>query len=620
VTTVPRVGAEIAGYRLESVIARGGMSTVFLAEHLRLARPVALKILSLDLSEDDTFRERFVRESKIAAGLDHPNIIPIYEAGESDGLLFIAMRYVQGSHLKALVEKVGPLPARRLLPIMSQTASALDAAHAKGLIHRDVKPGNILIDADLGPEHVDHVYLCDFGLTKRGGSHSGLTRTGQFVGTIDYIAPEQIEGGEVDSRADIYSLGCVLYECLTGMVPFEKPTDAAVLWAHVQENPAPPSGRRPDLPVDIDGVMARAMAKAPDDRYQTCAELVSDLRRSLGGTRAGPDPSETVFRSIPAVVSGRSSRNLPAPPPAVIGSRTTPYPPTSGEDVDGGSPKIIVLGEEKPQTRVGSGAEGGGPPEVTEQPRPSTKGGRKSSSVWPRSDRVGVALAAAVGLLVGAVSGWAIAQRGSSGSSDTGILYAELRDHIPTSYVDTCEEAPRVAPAGTNLVPGDIYAVARCTGPDGIDMTFYLLHAPAAMQTAFYTLVASRESPPGSTFTATQAAANRLAAIKRKTLGEGSLREIPAGATGSCETSWATGVADVWSRMGSAGHAEGGDTPSGLVACYQDPADSKFTWVWTDNQTPAILAIAKTDQAPDALSSWWKDSAGPVVNPSTPGM
>lgn len=280
----PRVGAEFAGYRLESVIARGGMSTVFLSESLRLARKVAVKVLAQDLAEDDTFRERFVRESLIAASLDHPNVIPIYDAGEFESLLYIAMRYVQGPQLKSVIRTSGPLPSVRLLPIMSQVGGALDAAHARGLIHRDVKPGNILVDEIGGQQPSDHIYLCDFGLTKQASSHTGLTQTGQFMGTIDYIAPEQIEGKDVDARTDIYSFGCVLYECLTGSVPFDKSTEAAVLWAHIQEQPIPVTERNPSLPGAVDGVITKALDKVPDARYQTCAELVGSLRTALDGS------------------------------------------------------------------------------------------------------------------------------------------------------------------------------------------------------------------------------------------------------------------------------------------------------------------------------------------------
>jgi predicted Ser/Thr protein kinase/streptogramin lyase len=273
-----RVGTEIAGYRIEGLIGRGGMSVVYLAEHVRLGRKVALKLLSPDLAENEKFRERFLRESQIAASIDHPNIVPIYDADEADGALFIAMRYVEGTDLKELIRSQGPLEPTRTVSLVTQIASALDAAHAHGLVHRDVKPGNVLVTRE------DHVYVSDFGLTKRALSVSGLTKTGQLVGTIDYVAPEQIKGDPVDGRADVYSLGCLAYECLTAEVPYERDLEVAVLWAHVQEAPPKPSTAHPELPGGLDDVIAKAMAKHPDDRYATAGEFAADIGRACGMT------------------------------------------------------------------------------------------------------------------------------------------------------------------------------------------------------------------------------------------------------------------------------------------------------------------------------------------------
>ena len=275
----PRIGSELAGYRIERLLGRGGMSVVYLAEHVRLRRKVALKLLAPDLASDERFRERFLRESRLAASLDHSNIIPIYDADEAEGLLYIAMRYVEGPDLKTLVAREGPLAPRRALSLVAQVASALDVAHERGLIHRDVKPGNVLITEESGAEHV---YLADFGLTKEVSSESGLTATGQFVGTGDYMAPEQIERQPVGAAADVYSLGCVLYECLTGEVPYPADRLMAVLWAHVNEKPPSVSARVPDLPAGVDAVVARAMAKAPEERYGSCRELVEAARAELG--------------------------------------------------------------------------------------------------------------------------------------------------------------------------------------------------------------------------------------------------------------------------------------------------------------------------------------------------
>jgi len=271
-----RIGTEIAGYRIDRLIGRGGMSVVYLAEHLRLGRKVALKVLATELAQNEGFRERFLRESQVAASIDHPNIVPIYDADDTEGLLYIAMRYVEGTDLKGLIRSEAPIDPIRTARIVSQIASALDAAHANGLVHRDVKPGNVLLTTE------EHVYVSDFGLTKRALSVSGLTRTGQLVGTIDYVAPEQIKGDPIDGRADVYSLGCVLFECLTGKVPYERDIEVASLWAHVQEPPPKATDIERRLPKEIDGVIADAMAKDPLERTASPGQVASELRWALG--------------------------------------------------------------------------------------------------------------------------------------------------------------------------------------------------------------------------------------------------------------------------------------------------------------------------------------------------
>src|SRR6266576_3973594 len=254
-----RIGTQVAGFRIESVLGRGGMSVVYVAEQVRLGRRVALKVLTTELAWDDQFRERFVRESQIAAAIDHPNIIPIYDAGEADGLLYIAMRFVEGPDLKEILKR-GSLGVGRTIFLIEQLASALDAAHAHSLVHRDVKPGNILVE-----ESTDHVYLTDFGVAKQT-TERGLTSTGHFLGTVEYAAPEQIEGGSVDARTDVYALGCVLYECLTGAPPFSHGTEHAVLHAHLVDPPPSVSRSRPDLPQAFDGLVA-----SPPPRAETVA-------------------------------------------------------------------------------------------------------------------------------------------------------------------------------------------------------------------------------------------------------------------------------------------------------------------------------------------------------------
>jgi serine/threonine-protein kinase len=315
----PTVGIEIAGYRIEGLLGRGGMSVVYLAEDLSLGRLVALKVLAPELASDDRFRERFVRESRLAAALEHPNIIPIFEAKEAQGRLYIAMRYVQGTDLRALLERQGRLSSTRTLRILSQVAGALDAAHERGLVHRDVKPGNVLIAAGSGSEGEDHVYLSDFGLTKRALSDSGVTATGQFVGTFDYAAPEQFEGRPLDSRTDVYSLGCVLYECLTGELPFPRDQEAAAMYAHLMNPPPRVTDIQAELPKEIDAVVAKAMAKAPDDRYATCGELIRAASKAFevpGLDQPAPQPVEAPPGGPPE--PGRSWPALIRQPVAVL--------------------------------------------------------------------------------------------------------------------------------------------------------------------------------------------------------------------------------------------------------------------------------------------------------------
>jgi serine/threonine-protein kinase len=290
-------GSRLLDYRLEAVVGRGGMSVVYLAEDLRLRRKVAIKVVAPELAEDERFRERFVRESELAASIDHPNVIPIYEAGEAEGRLYIAMRYVAGTDLKALLRREGALEPIRAVVIVAQLAAALDVAHGRGLVHRDVKPGNVLLTAEDGREHV---YLSDFGVAKSASFATGLTMAGQRVGTIDYVAPEQIRGAAIDGRADQYSLGCLLFECLTGEVPFRRDTEVAVIYAHLRDRPPLVGDRLPDVLPGIDAVLARALAKKPGDRYESCRDLAAAAEAALGRSRTGTAASALTPRKHPA--------------------------------------------------------------------------------------------------------------------------------------------------------------------------------------------------------------------------------------------------------------------------------------------------------------------------------
>jgi N-acetylneuraminic acid mutarotase len=325
--TLPMVGDVLAGYRLQGVLGRGGMSVVYEAENPRLGSKVALKVLAPELANDDVFRARFLKESRIAASLNHPNVIPIYDMGTHEDLLYISMRYVAGADLRAVLKAKHVLAPEQALLLCGQAGRALDAAHRQGLVHRDVKPGNMLIEPGADEGDPDHVYLSDFGITKHASSRSGLTATGQFMGTIDYISPEQIQDHGVDGRADIYSLGCVLYECLTGRVPFAKDVDAAVIWAHVEEAPTTPSELRPTLPRAIDQVMARALAKDPADRYATCRDFITAASTALG---PGATPhADTVLTARTASGSGAASASAAASAPAAVSDPAASAPAAS---------------------------------------------------------------------------------------------------------------------------------------------------------------------------------------------------------------------------------------------------------------------------------------------------
>jgi serine/threonine-protein kinase len=272
-------GAVVAGFRIVSPIAEGAMGSVFVAEDTRRGGRVALKVLAPDLARDGRFRERFLRESRVAAALNHPHIVPIVDSGEERGILYLAMVLVDGLDLRDLLRRDGLLEPERSLSILSQVAEALDAAHRAGLVHRDVKPGNILLAAD----HDETAYVCDFGLARHLSSASSLTGDRGFVGTIDYVPPEQIEGGPIDGRADVYALGCVLFECLSGRRPFDRDSELSVVFAHLNEPPPRLSDLRPDLPEAFDEVFAVAMSKSPTDRYSTCGELVAAARHARSG-------------------------------------------------------------------------------------------------------------------------------------------------------------------------------------------------------------------------------------------------------------------------------------------------------------------------------------------------
>jgi Protein kinase domain/Domain of unknown function (DUF4440) len=339
-------GSEFAGHRIDAVAGRGGMGVVYRATHLALNRPVALKLLSPELASSDEFRRRFRHECEAAASLDHPNVIPIYGAGEDHGQLYVAMRFVEGTDLRALAS-AAPVPPARAVEIVTQTAAALDAAHARGLVHRDVKPGNLLIEQRDGR---DHVFLTDFGLTKDiAGEDPAISRTGVWVGTVDYAAPEQIRAQPVDARADVYALAGVLFWALTGRVPYPRDDDVSKMYAHL--NDAPPS-LRGTASEQLDAVVARAMAKRPEDRHQSAGELARAARAALeGAAEAGVEPTRVLGSAgteatrpapVPAPAAWPPPGAAPPPPPGAAAPPPLPPPPPPAAASGSGRTAAIV--------------------------------------------------------------------------------------------------------------------------------------------------------------------------------------------------------------------------------------------------------------------------------------
>jgi hypothetical protein len=320
VETDPRLGTELAGYRIESVLGRGGMGVTYLAEDVRLGRRVALELLTTELAGDERFRERFLRESTLVASLDHPGIVPVYEAREAEGELYVAMAYVEGSDLASLLARERRLEPERALGIVSQLAEALDAARwGRGLVHGALSPSAVLVAAAAGTASGERVFLSGFGLRQELPPGAELAEAARQLGTVRYPAPEQIEGRPVSPRSDVYALGCLLFQCLTGRPPFKGDSPEVLLQAHLHEQP--PSATRCclGLPAGIDRVLARALAKWPEERYSTCTELAAAAQAALaaGGRQPGRAPVDERVSPV-ALPPGRErapGEDLPPPGP-----------------------------------------------------------------------------------------------------------------------------------------------------------------------------------------------------------------------------------------------------------------------------------------------------------------
>ena len=326
-------GAEVGGFVIEGVAGRGGMGVVYRARQRRPDRIVALKVIAPDIAGDPEFRKRFERESAITAQIEHPNVIPVIAVGEDEGILFIAMRYVDGTDLRTLIAQEGRLEPRRAASFVDQIAQALDAAHAHGLVHRDVKPANVLVSTAGGREHV---YLTDFGLSRKTSASQDLTRTGALLGTIDYVAPEQVHAGPVDARTDVYALGCLLFHALAGSVPYPLDSDVAKIYAHGSEPPPSLRDRAPDVPAAFDAVVTRAMAKEPDARYLSAGDLGrAALAAASNGTLSRAERSVAVGSAAPVDATAVPARPAAAAAAAVSMSASASAPRAG---VDAGAP------------------------------------------------------------------------------------------------------------------------------------------------------------------------------------------------------------------------------------------------------------------------------------------
>ncbi len=420
-------GAEIDGFVIEAVAGRGGMGVVYRARQRRPDRVVALKVIAPDLAHDAAFRARFERESSIAAQIEHPNVIPVYAIGEADGVLYIAMRFVEGTDLRTLLDEQGPVEPSRAAKIVDRVGRALDAAHTQGLVHRDVKPANILLAAAAGG---DHVYLTDFGLSRHVHATSGPTRTGAFMGTIDYVAPEQARGERVDARADVYSLGCVLFTALTGGVPFDLDNDLAKLYAH-DRSPAPSVlERNPDLPEAFETVLARALEKQPDERYQSAGDLG---RAALAAAAGSPLPKTERLVAAgaaapedPEASEATTVERDPPPPtrPASPAAASTVFEPTTG-------PKSAAAQETEFESPTIERDDALAPPPATPPPTaPGAKPRRRGLLVAAGVAAVG-AVVAAIALAGGGDGG----DKGGDGGGGGGASATQTAATIPEANV-----------------------------------------------------------------------------------------------------------------------------------------------------------------------------------------
>jgi len=576
---LPLVGTEFAGFRLRAVLGRGGMSIVYQAENPRLGNVIALKVLAPELATDEVFRTRFRDESQIAAALNHPHVIPIHDFGSSDGLLYIAMRYVSGTDLRHLIEERGPLPPHQAVELLGQAARALDAAHRRGLVHRDVKPGNLLIAAGGGDGDPDHVYLADFGITKYVGTPSGLTVAGTVLGTVHYVSPEQIRGQTVLGTADQYALGCVLYECLTGRAPFERNTNEMIMWAHAHEAAAPPSLLRPGLPPAVDEVFARVLAKDPEDRYLDCRAFIAAARDALvvSDTRAERqllDTGEPAIEFQPSPVPSRGPSRGPR--------NSDPWTVPSWREPTVGT--MPAFPAEAGRT-------------VRRRPRRVRSSQRRSALGFV--SLLGVAVLAAGGTATGLLL--------SQGNNPTiGINQAAESSSAPAStllsVLDNTEKFTSMLNLSTCASP--TATLVQCTDPDPAiaSVTFATYPSMSALYTKYQEIVGNLA---GKSFGAVENTAP-CSAIAPDPMGE---------STWNHSDQYYTKYSIAQLIAGSVST----DTAMGRVFCTQKP-DGSAVMVWTQDSGRLLGYATGGNASHEQVWNWFYDVHHNIIFPGQPGM
>jgi serine/threonine protein kinase len=429
-------GSLVVGYRIDQLIGRGGMGVVYRATNVALNRIYALKVLAPELADDEQFRQRFKREMRIAGSLHHPSVVGIHYAGEHDGLLFLVMDFISGTDLQQVMAQSGPIEPHRASDLLTQVASALDAAHERGLVHRDVKPANVLIAV---PDGEERAYLTDFGLAKRfdsGSSIAGLTQTGVVVGTVDYMSPEQITGGHTDARSDIYALGCIFFQMLTGQVPYERQNSVATLFAHLHEPPPALEGALDELYPTFGAVIERAMAKNPDDRHLSAGDFARDAVAALCGSRyTGPETVVATGEARPppsgqdAIEPPNLSSAATRPAQDVTAAQARPEPPPSAERAAPTAERAA------PTVPAGGVPDHPGSQQPPSAPPPTSGAAGTSGLAEPPKKRSRLPIFAGLALIVAAAIVVIVILAGGGSSTPPGEPFAAAAKPVPTNRV-----------------------------------------------------------------------------------------------------------------------------------------------------------------------------------------